>query len=127
MTIDERVSRLENAFVTLTRLAENMDARIDRADERMDNFDVKLAALADAQIRTETTLATLTTNQSELTANQSELTANQSELTTKMSELTGKLAELSTKMSELAEAQAHTDSRLDALIDIISNERNGRE
>jgi hypothetical protein len=32
-----------------------------------------------------------------------------------------------TKMSELAEAQAHTDGRLDALIDIISNGRNGKE
>lgn len=99
MSIDERVLRLESAFVTLTRLAENMDARMDRTGERMDNFDVKLAALADAQIRTENAMAILTTKQSELT----------------------------TKMSELAEAQAHTDGRLDALIDIISNGRNDRE
>ena len=53
MSIDERVLRLESAFVTLTRLAEKMDARVGRADKRVDNSDVKLAALADAQIRIE--------------------------------------------------------------------------
>ena len=34
--------------------------------------------------------------------------------------------ELTKKMTELAEAQAHTDRRLDALIDIIEQGRNGK-
>jgi len=34
--------------------------------------------------------------------------------------------ELSRKMAELAEAQAHTDQRVNALIDIIEQGRNGK-
>ena len=34
--------------------------------------------------------------------------------------------DLAVKMAELAEAQAHTDRRLDALIDIIEQGRNGK-
>ena len=34
--------------------------------------------------------------------------------------------ELSKKMAELAEAQAHTDQRVNALIDIIERGRNGK-
>jgi chromosome segregation ATPase len=84
MSTGERVTTLEQAFVTLTRLAENMDARMDSTDERVNNLEEKMAALADAQLRTEESLA------------------------------------------KLAEAQAHTDRRLDALIDIISEGRDGK-
>lgn len=59
MSTEERVTTLEQAFVTLTRLAENMDARMDRTGERVNNLEEKMAALADAQIRTEEALAKL--------------------------------------------------------------------
>jgi ABC-type transporter Mla subunit MlaD len=84
MSTEERGTTLEQAFVTLTRLAENMDARMDSTGERVTNLEEKMAALANAQIRTEEAL------------------------------------------TKLAEAQAHTDRRLDALIDIISEGRNGK-
>jgi peptidoglycan hydrolase CwlO-like protein len=95
MSIEERVTTLEQAFVTLTRLAENMDARMDSTGERVNNLEEKMAALADAQIRTEEALTRLAK-------------ANEESL------------------ARLAEAQAHTDRRLDALINIISEGRNGK-
>jgi hypothetical protein len=59
--------------------------------EAQANSEAKIAALADAQIKTEEALV--------------------------------KLAEAHTK---LAESQAHTDQRLDALIDIVREFRNGK-
>ncbi|MEP6570570.1 MAG: hypothetical protein ABJC10_12420 [Acidobacteriota bacterium] len=37
-----------------------------------------------------------------------------------------RFAKLAQAQTELAEAQAHTDRRLDALIDIVKNGRNGK-
>lgn len=39
---EERVGRLEEAFVTLTELARNVDERMDSTDERMDSLDEHL-------------------------------------------------------------------------------------
>jgi hypothetical protein len=54
-------------------------------------------------------------------------------LTTNMSELANNMSELATAMTRLAETQrrteesvAHTDARLDALIDIVRQQQNGR-
>ena len=105
MSMDERASRLESAFATLTRLAAKMDARVDRADERIDNFDVKMAALADAQTRRERAFLEAWTK-------------------TAVATIPNKLSELITKVSELADAQARMAGRLDALIDIINDGRN---
>ena len=98
MGTEGRVARLENAFLTLTRLAESLDERmntqlswINMLGEAQANSEGKIAALADAQIRTEDALI--------------------------------KLTEAHTK---LAASQAHTDQRLDALIDIVRELRNGK-
>jgi uncharacterized protein YdgA (DUF945 family) len=98
MNTEERLVRLENAFVNLTRLVESLDERlntqlswINSLGEAQANSDAKIAALADAQIKTEDALV--------------------------------KLAEAHTK---LAESQAHADKRLDALIDIVREGRNGK-
>jgi DNA repair exonuclease SbcCD ATPase subunit len=119
MTTDERLLRLENAFTTLAELASSHHQRMSTleqsfqtlvelargAEERMDqhlswinqlgdaqaNSESRIAALADAQIRTDEALV--------------------------------KLIEAQTK---LAESQAHTDRRLDALIDIVREWRNGK-
>ena len=98
MSTEERLARLENAFVNLTRLAESLDERlntqlswINLLGEAQTNSEAKIAALADAQIKTEDALV--------------------------------KLTEAHTK---LAESQAHTDRRLDALIDIVRELRNGK-
>lgn len=87
MSTEERLVRLENAFATLTRLAESMDSRlntqlswINSLGEAQANSDAKIAALVDAQIRTE-------------------------EAQVRTEEV----------LLRLAEAQAHTDQRLDEL------------
>ena len=60
--------------------------------------DARTEALTQAQIRTEGSVSLLSQN----------------------------MVDLSQKMAELAEAQAHTEQRLNALIDIVSEGRNGK-
>ncbi|HEX8491423.1 MAG TPA: hypothetical protein VF658_01150 [Pyrinomonadaceae bacterium] len=105
MSTEERLVRLENAFVTLTRIVESIDSRlntqpgwINSLGEAQANTEVKIVALADAQIRAEEAHARL------------------------------EAAQVRTEeaLARLAEAQAHTDRRLDALIDIVRESRNGR-
>ena len=109
MTNEERIARLENSFVILTELARSADEWrdthrdwINRLAEAQANSDSKIAALTDAQIRTDERIA---------------------ELSSTMTTLSSTMATLAERMSELADAQAHTDRRLDALIDIISQDR----
>ena len=99
MSTEERLTQLETAFVTLTRLVESLDERlntqlswINLLGEAQANSEAKIGALADAQIR--------------------------------MGEAQVKTEEALTR---LAEAQAHTDQRLDALIDIVRELRNGKQ
>ncbi len=65
-TEEQRITRLEQAFVTITELFQNMDSRLDRHESGIDelhaaqaNSEAKIAALADAQIRTEEALTRL--------------------------------------------------------------------
>lgn len=114
----------------------------------------KVSSVIDAQIRTEENVLTLTGNVSgiagnvssltghvssltghvssltedvsSLTGNVSSLTENVSSLAENVSSLTEKISAITERMNELAEAQAHTDQRLNVIIDIISEDRNGR-
>jgi phage shock protein A len=98
---EARLGRLEDI---VTRLADASLRRITRLEDSM-------TALLDAQIRAEDNVSALAGNVSALTDN--------------VSALSGKMDILSEKMTELAQAQAHTDRKLDALIDIIREDRNG--
>ena len=62
----------------------------------------KVSAVVDAQIRTEENVSSLASSLGET------------------------ISVLTKRMNELAEAQAHTDQRLNVIIDIISEDRNGR-
>jgi hypothetical protein len=86
-----RVKTVEEAVQILTKMALRADERMDGFDSSFSNLTVKLAALADAQIRTEEALGRLVESQ-----------------------------------VILAETQAHTDKRLDALIDIVREDRERR-
>lgn len=97
MSQEERLTRLEQSFVLLTQLANSVDERMDTLAEAQANTEVKIAALADAQIRAEDQIR----------------------------ELTQTVTGLTKAMTTLAESQTHTDRRLDALIDIISQGRQG--
>ena len=130
MSEEERILRLENAFAALSELvahSQEVDARHDsrlntlaetnrlivemirRHDERVDEFQAareetehKIAALVDAQIRIEEAHGR------------------------GMGELRASLAELAAVVKRLAESQSHTDRRLDGLIDIVRELRDGR-
>jgi len=54
-----RIAKLEGAFVTLVEIARITDERQDNTDKRVDRFDEKLTALADAQLLSEGRLAEL--------------------------------------------------------------------
>jgi len=93
--IENRVTTLEQIAQTLTQLLVRADARMDQHDSWIQelgaasaNADARIAALADAQIRTEEALK-----------------------------------RLSEAQARLIEAQAHTDQKLDALIDIVREMR----
>ncbi|HYN24056.1 MAG TPA: hypothetical protein VES69_03325 [Pyrinomonadaceae bacterium] len=53
------------------------------------------------------------------------LTAAQTDLTNAQTDLTNAQTLLDTRMAELAESQAHTEQKLNAVIDIIREQRNG--
>ena len=63
MSVEERLARLEQAFATLTELAVRADERMDSHDRSFDELDTKIAALTDAQIKTEAALAKLAETQ----------------------------------------------------------------
>ena len=72
MSIDERVARLEQAFVTLTRLAESASERADQQEAWLNDLGraqaettENLAALVNAQIRTEDAMRRLAESQAE--------------------------------------------------------------
>lgn len=53
------------------------------------------------------------------------LAAAQTNLTNAQTDLTNAQTLLDTRMAELAESQTHTDQKLNAVIDIIRDQRNG--
>ncbi|MBA3765667.1 MAG: hypothetical protein H0W99_01515 [Acidobacteria bacterium] len=56
---DERVDSISESIGLLTQMIERHDARHDRAETEQSNADARIAALADAQIRTEEALSRL--------------------------------------------------------------------
>lgn len=147
MSTEERWARLENAFVNLTRLAESFDDRlntqlswINSLGEAQTNSEAKIAAIASAQIKTEeaqanseskiAALADAQIRTEEALVRTEEALVKTEEALVRLAESHTKLSEAHTKLSEahrkLAESQSHTDQRLDALIDIVRESRNGK-
>ncbi len=88
MSTEEPLLKLENSFSTLAELARRSEERTDTLielarnhDERMDDFDKKLAALVEAQARTEANLSALTVIVTDLGRAQSETNARLDRLT----------------------------------------------
>jgi hypothetical protein len=133
MANEERLLRLENSFVTLVELLENHGERFDglagahaELAAAQANSEAKIAALADAQIRTEGALESLAGKMEtlagrvvEVTEKEVELAANMSTLAANTSTLAANMSTLAAAQTRQAEAQTHTDQRLDALIDIV--------
>lgn len=106
---DERFAKLENI---VTRLA---NATLSGQED----FNAKVSAITDAQIQTEGTLGKLADSQTRLAESHAKLAESQA----KLAESQAKLAE---SQARLAESQTHTDKRLDALIDIVREDREDR-
>jgi hypothetical protein len=100
--ISTRVINLEDAFVKLVQLTVSMDERMDTLLEAQANSEARIAALADAQIRTE-----------------------QAQIKTEQA-----LTRLAESQARTDEKLAETDERLNSLITvverIISEGRNGK-
>ncbi len=95
MTVEERVLRLENAFVQMTTMVRNLDERDETHAEWINllgaaqaNTEHKIAALTDAMIRVEDAQA-----------------------------------RTEDALVRLADAQARTEKKLDALIDVVREMR----
>jgi chromosome segregation ATPase len=112
VSTEERLSRVENAFVTLTRLVENISGRMDQHSQWINqlgeaqvNADARIAALADAQIHTEERMVRVETALAALVEAQ---------------------ARTESALARLAEAQAHTTQKLDALLDVVGEGRDDK-
>jgi len=130
MSTEERLTRVEDAFVTLTRLAQSLDERlntqltwINSLGAAQANSEAKIEALTDAQIRTEATLAEA---QAKTEAALARLAEMQARTDRKVEALAEAQAKTEAALVRLAESQSHTDQRLDALIDIVREGRNGK-
>lgn len=97
--LNRRVKTVEEAVQLLTQMALRADERMDGADERRNGFD---AAFTNLTVKLEA-LANAQIRTEELVARLTESQAN------------------------LAEAQKHSDQRLDALIDIVREDRERRK
>ncbi len=132
-----RVKTVEEAVQLLTQMALRADERIDSVDDRMGDFDaslnnltVKVEALVDAQIRIEETLSAKVEALAAAQIHTEESLARLADSHTRLEEAHTRLEDAHTRLAEaqgnLTETQAHTGKRLDALIDIIREDRKGR-
>lgn len=103
---------IKQAVKLLTQLSLRAYERMDALEQAQANSEGKIAALADAQIRTEASQAN---SESKIAA-----------LADAQIRTESAMANLTEKMAQLAESQAHTEQRLDALIDIVREGRNGK-
>jgi inactivated superfamily I helicase len=117
--LDSRMDDIKQSIKLLTQLALRADERMAPLEEAQANSERKIGALADAQIRTEEAQA----NSERKVALLIEAQVRTEESAARLSVAMEGLAE---KMSELAAAQAHTDQRLDALIDIVRERLGGQ-
>jgi len=111
----------------------------DKSERQMDfvlnvlaDVTTKLSTLADAQIHTDATVSVLA-GQVQVLAGQVQGLAGQVEgLAGQVQSLTGQVQNIARQQMQInevvaviAESQQHTDERLNALIDIVQNGRNG--
>lgn len=101
MSLEERTASLENALAILVRLAQDLDERL--------NIQLSwINQLGEAQANSEAKIAALADAQIQTEETMRDLAAR-----------------TDATFARLAESQAHTDRRLDALIDIVREGRGG--
>ena len=123
MTSEDRLTRLESIVEKLVQVALSSDERMDELKAAQANSDAKIAALTDAQIRTEDGLRQFRASTEAMMAALAESHIRLAESHTRLAEAHARLEE---SLARLADSQAHTDARLDALIDIVREQREGK-
>lgn len=119
MSEDERILRLENAISTLAELAAEQQRQAVEQQRLVTDQQRRTARLEESFV----TLVQLVRSHDESI---DELKAARAESERKQAGLADALKELAVAMTEMAEAQAHADRRVDALVDIMREWRNGR-
>ena len=126
MTDEERrLLRLENAYATLAELAANQDERAFSLKQLIAKQDERTAGLEESFKM----LVELARNASERADQHetwiNELGAAQANSEAKIAALTDAQIRTSEALVRLAESQAHTDRKLEALIEIVRKSHNG--
>jgi FtsZ-binding cell division protein ZapB len=85
----------------------------------------KLSTLADAQIRTDATVGVLAGQVQGLAGQVEGLVGQVQSLTGQVQNIARQQEHMNEVVAVIAESQQHTDERLNALIDIVQNGRNG--
>lgn len=127
---EARLSTLAESNRLIAEMIRRHDERVDEFRAARDETDQKLAALVDAQVRAEEEMSKVRSAQAETDQKIADLVdaqiRHEEAHTRGMEEVRATLAELAGAMKRLSESQAHTDRRLDGLIDIVRELRNGR-
>jgi seryl-tRNA synthetase len=125
-----RVKTVEEAMQLLTNLSIRANERMDGFDASLNNLTVKIEALVDAQIHTEDVLSAkveaLSDKVESLASAQESLTVKVESLVVKFEVLADAQIRTEESLKRLTDAQTHTSQRLDALIDIVREGREGR-
>jgi chromosome segregation ATPase len=138
--LDSHMDDIKLSIKLLTELALRADERMDGLEEAQANSERKIAALADAQIRTEEAQASFERKIESLVEAQAnserkiaaladaQIRTEEAQQRTEesLARLSTGMEGLAVKMAELAAAQAHSDQRLDALIDIVRERLGGQ-
>jgi hypothetical protein len=123
---EDRNLRLENAMATLAGISVQHDERLEQHNERLAMMEQTAQTLRDLAAAHQQLLANVqrrVVGLEEINATLVELLGRHHE---GMTELRAAQANADVKIALLAESQAHTDRRLDALIDIVRGRLNGQ-
>ncbi|MGH9490709.1 MAG: hypothetical protein ACRD17_09380 [Terriglobales bacterium] len=126
MDVEKTIQFILDSLARLAAHAERHDQEIAELREAQIETSRQITSLAGAEIEIAAVQRNLvgaqgdlTRAQDDLTRAQEGLTLAQQDLARAQEDLTRALEELTKKQRELAESQAHSDARLDALINIV--------
>ena len=119
MNDEEMQRRMEFIINQQAQLVVNQQ----KAEERMTRIEDGMTRMEDAMLRLTTSTENIFIGTTEIMA---DLAAAQVRTEATVGDLGEKMVALTEAQTRLAESQAHTDQRLDALIDIIREWRNGK-
>lgn len=114
-----RLAQLEESFKTLVQLAENTDSRIDTVESNSKTLEEERRRDTLRLVQLEESFQLLVRLAENIDVRIDTLESNSNSHERSMSTLQA-------HMTALAEAQAHADKRLSALIDIVRQDRNGK-